>query len=128
MTTGTTSVTLQPFDGHDVTSSIAVPNAGDGLSKALAIDPAEYHHGDKVYVVLETEVTKVQFVPDKDDDEGLTRVHVLRAGTSTIVDHKLVKGVLTKQTEKNQKAEEERTGKQTLLDGADPDDDLPSED
>lgn len=125
----TDTVTLQPFDGHDVTStSIAVTNAGDGLSKDLAIDPTEYHHGDKVYVVLETEVTKVQFVPDKDDDDGLTRVHVLRAGTSTIVDHELVKDVLAQQTEKNRKAEEERTGQQTLLDGDDPDDDLPDED
>ena len=130
MTTDTMDRTeLQPFDGHDVISTtIAVTNAGDGLSKALAIDPAEYHHGEKVFVVLETEVAKVTFTPHKDDPDVLIRVHTLKAGTSTIVDHDLVKDVLTQQAEKNRKAEEERTGQLPLDDGTDPEDDLDGED
>src|SRR5688500_16882470 len=41
---------LTPFDGRQVLrTSIAVSNAGDGLSEALRIDPREFHHGEVVH-------------------------------------------------------------------------------
>lgn len=77
---------LTPFDGRDVVAArVAVTRAGDGLSKALGVDPAEWHLGDVVTVVLECVVSRVRFeeLPESDD---LARVHTLRAGTATVVD------------------------------------------
>lgn len=92
--------TLTPFDGKDVLSAgIAIRNAGDGLSEALSVDPQEFHHGEKVYVVLECEVDKVRFDPVKDSD-GLRRVHVFKAGTATIVDESIVATQLDDQRRK----------------------------
>lgn len=88
---------LGTFDGHDViTSSVAIRNAGDGLSQAMSIEHIELHHGQTVYVVLECEVKDVQF-PIIKDTESLNRKHVLSAGTATIVDKALVDSVITAQ-------------------------------
>lgn len=108
---------LTPFDDRDVAAAtIAVTNAGDGLSKALEVAPQEFHHGETVHVVLRCVVKKVRF--DEDEDSGeLTRVHILKAGTSTIVDEKLVKNVLDAQ----EKAIEAAKGVLQLGDGEDDD-------
>lgn len=88
---------LTSFEGRDVLqSTIAITNAGDGLSKALAIAPTEFQLGDTVYVVLETEVSKVQYV-ELPDTGSLKRVHTLKAGTATTVDDNLVADVLEQQ-------------------------------
>jgi hypothetical protein len=85
---------LMPYEDRDVVqSTIRVTNAGDGLSEALAVDPAEYHLGQKVHVVLETEVVKVTY-DEIGDTDVLRRVHTLRAGIGTIVDEKVVAKVL----------------------------------
>ena len=73
-------------------------------------------------------MAKVTFAAHKDNGAGLIRVHTLRAGTSTIVDHELVRDVLTAQAEKNRKVKEERTGQQALAVDGDPDDDADPED
>lgn len=99
---------LPKFDGRDViASSIAVRNAGDGLSKAMKVEPEAYHIGDKVFVVLECEVANVAHEPiDKDAPRGpQRRKHVLRAGTATLVDETLVKDVLEEQRLKIEQAE-----------------------
>lgn len=117
------TATLSPFEGKEViATTIAITNAGDGLSAAMAVDPVEMHTGTKVYVVLETEVTKVGFVPTKDSPNKLVRVHTLRAGTSTMVEGDLVEAVLDLQRCKI----EEAKGIQRLPlgdsdDGAEPD-------
>lgn len=95
---------LSKFDGRDVLSAgIAVTNAGDGLSKALAVEPTEFHHGETVYVVMECEVTKVSHDPVKDTD-ALRRVHTLKAGNATIIDGELVAEALEAQAEKIEQA------------------------
>ena len=100
------STTLCPFEGHDVVgTSIAVVNAGDGLSAALKVDPTEYEHGETVNVILECEVAKVRFDPSKDDPKSLIRVHVLKAGLATIVDGSKVKPLLAAQRKKLEAAE-----------------------
>lgn len=96
---------LTDFDGREVVATtIALTNAGDGLSKAVATEPLELHHGEKCYVVFETDVKKVRFDQSKDDPSKLIRVHTLKAGVATIVDFDLVAKVLTAQQEKNDKA------------------------
>lgn len=82
---------LGRFDGREVIkSTIAVTNAGDGLSKAMAVDPAKMDLHEKVYVVLECEVAKVTFT-EVDDTNKVARNHTLKAGDATIVDEDLVR-------------------------------------
>jgi len=123
MTKGTTAEAamanvsqLTPFDGLPVVrTTIAVTNAGDGLSDALGIDPQEFHHGQTVYVVLECEVTKVAHVPvDKDTPGILIRQHTLRAGTGTIVDGDLVEEQVRRQAERIDTARRHARGEFTL--------------
>jgi hypothetical protein len=105
---------LSPFEGRDViTTRIAITNAGDGLSEALAVEPNEMHLGETVYVVLECEVAKIRHDPVKDTD-GLARVHTLKAGTGTIVDAGLVQDVIADQARRNQLAREQAEGVQRL--------------
>ena len=105
---------LGTFDGKDVLrTAISVTNAGDGLSEAMKVDPTLLHLDDKVYVVLECQVAKVRFDPIKDTD-AVSRVHVLRAGTATMVDADLVQQQLTEQAERILLAKEAEAGIQRL--------------
>lgn len=81
---------LGTFEGADVLmSTIAVKNAGDGLSKAMVVERRKFHKGERVYVVLECEVTDVAFKPVKDTD-GVNRAHSFAAQAATVVDKSLV--------------------------------------
>lgn len=101
---------LEPFDGRDVLrSTIKITNAGDGLSEALKIDPQEFHHGQRLFVVLEVECTKVEYAPIK-DTEALSRGHSLRASTAAIVDEVLVKQVIDEQRDRIQAARDAAAG------------------
>jgi hypothetical protein len=105
---------LGTFDGADVRSAtIAVTNAGDGLSKAMKVEPEIFHLGDRVYVVLECEVSKISHVPI-DDGADLSRVHVLRAGNATIVDETLVREAIEMQVRKIVDARDDETGAMQL--------------
>lgn len=89
--------TLTAFEGRDVLSStVAIRNAGDGLSKAMSVDPVELHQDQIVYVVIECEVEKIRFdrVPKT---EGLERVHMLKAGRATLIDKSVVDAELDAQ-------------------------------
>lgn len=98
--------TLTPFEGLDVVgTSIKVTNAGDGLSAALKVDPAEYELNETVYVVLETQVADVHFPPSKDNGDARVRVHVLKAGLATVVEGSKVKALLSAQKKKLEAAE-----------------------
>lgn len=97
---GKAKVKLTAYEGKDVRStSVAITGAGDGLSKAMGVDPVELHHGQRVFVVLEAVVDKVRYDPIK-DTEDLTRVHMLKAGIATIVDEGLVRDALDEQKRK----------------------------
>lgn len=100
-----TAQDLGTFDGLDViTSSVAITNAGDGLSQAMSIDRRQLHHGETVYVVLECEVVDIQF-PKIKDTESLNRKHNLRAGTATIVEKDAVIEVIDEQRVKIERAQ-----------------------
>lgn len=104
---------LSKFDGLDVLATgVALTGAGDGLSKALAIDPVELHQGDEVYVLTKAIVQKVRFEPiDKDNPRGpQRRVHMLRAGTATIVDPDFAKGKIEDQERLIREAQEAAKG------------------
>ena len=101
---------LSPMEGRDVLrSTIKIVRTGDGLSAALAIEPREFHHGEKVYVVVECEVTNIAFPPVKDTD-ALIRQHVLTAQAATIVEESLVRKVLDDQAERLLAAKEAAAG------------------
>lgn len=103
---------LHPFDGRDVLrSTIAVTNAGDGLSEAMAIEPREFSLDERVYVVLECTVSKVLFkeLPEKDGD-GLVRTHTLAARAATIVDADLVHDQIKAQKDRIREAREKAAG------------------
>jgi hypothetical protein len=88
---------LSQFEGRDVLqATIKVTNAGDGLSDALGIEPCEYHLGETVYLVIEAEVSRVNYEEIKDTG-ALKRVHTFRAGDATMVDGQLVAKVLEDQ-------------------------------
>lgn len=91
---------LTAFEGKDVLSTaVSVTRAGDGLSKALAVEPLEMHVGEVGVMVLRYEVGKVRFDPVPDTD-GLQRVHVLIAGTATFIDEDTVQEALDNQQRK----------------------------
>lgn len=95
---------LTEFDGRDVLqATLTITKTGDGLSKTMAIDPAEFHIGEKLYVVMEVEVAKIRFdlIPDT---EAFRRVHITEAGTVAIVDGGVVADVLAQQQKKIEEA------------------------
>lgn len=106
------------FEGADVLRvQVAVTNAGDGLSDALAVDPQPLPLGATVHVVLECVVQQVKFVPAVDrqhPEDGLARVHVLRAGRATILPAEDVKVALDAQAERILRAREAAEGIQRL--------------
>lgn len=95
---------LTQFEGRDVLqATIKVTNAGDGLSQAMQIAPAEHHLGDTVYLVIEAEVSKVHY-EELQDTGTLKRVHTFKAGNATMVDGQLVAKVLEDQVKAIEKA------------------------
>lgn len=111
------AVELTPFDGKKViATTIKVTKAGDGLSSALAIEPQEMHLGQKVYVVLECDVEKVQFGSSSDSDDLLIRQHILATATATIVPRETVIEMLTAQRLKIERARDLAKGQHHLTD------------
>jgi hypothetical protein len=95
---------LTSFEGRPVLSTtVAIRKAGDGLSAALKVDPEELHHGDTVFVVLETVVEKVRFDQAKDGD-GFVRVHMLATENATIIDEAIVGAHLADQKKRIREA------------------------
>lgn len=88
---------LPRFEGRDVIgATIAIRKAGDGLSAALGVDPAAYHHGDKVYCVLECDVSDVQHPPAiaGNLDGPLMRKHIFTTVGATMIDEDAVREAL----------------------------------
>ncbi len=109
---------LVPFEGADVLrTEVSVTNAGDGLSQALHVDPTLLALGDTVHVVLECIVQQVKFVPAVDKlhpEEGLARIHVLRAGRATLVDAETVAEALDAMADRIRRAQEQAQGIERL--------------
>lgn len=95
---------LGKYKGRDVVrTTIAIRNAGDGLSDAMAIEPDVLEQGSTVYVVLECTVGAHDYVPlkDKGTDLGVNELkQVLNAGTATLIDAKVVRSMIEEQAAK----------------------------
>jgi hypothetical protein len=96
---------LRKFEGRTViATAVAIKGAGDGLSKALAIEPEELTIGETVYVVMECTTTKISHAQVK-DTEHLRRTQDLTAVTVAIADKELVADLLAAQQAKIDEAE-----------------------
>lgn len=97
---------LGTFDGKEVAAtSIVITNAGDGLSKAMQVDPVLLEHGERVVIVLEGEVVKVRMDPvSKDMTHLLVRVQIVKAETAALIDRDVVAKILDAQAEKIERA------------------------
>lgn len=104
------SEALGDYRGRRVTStSIAIRNAGDGLSQAMEIAPEIYEPGDTVYVLLECTVDKhTHALIEKGDSYELKQV--FKAGTATVVDDQGSKKKIAQQANKVARAKEEAKG------------------
>lgn len=84
-TTDTPTAALGEFEGRDVIQVVArVIGTGDGLSKAIAINPVKHRTGDEVTIVSRAVVGPITHKLIKDTD-ALVRVETYEAGTVTIV-------------------------------------------
>ena len=92
-----------------VATTIAVRNAGDGLSKGMEIDPEVLAPGSTVIVVLECAVDAHDYKKVKDED-AFELVQVLKAGTALIMDAAVVREALASQAEKLKRAAEKSAG------------------
>lgn len=124
------NVDLGDIDGIPVAgTTIAIRNAGDGLSKAMKVDPQLIHHRETVFVVIECECVDVQFPEIKDANEVM-RKHILKAGVATLVDRRAVIAALDAQRERIKAAKDAETGAMALdltTDPLDPDNAEPYE-
>lgn len=94
------AVILHKFEGNEVIASkVAIKNAGDGLSKALAVEPVELPMFDEVFIVIRCAVGQVHFKPVT-DTKSLVRTQDLIAGTATLIDKSLVIDLLQAQQDK----------------------------
>jgi hypothetical protein len=82
---------LGKFEGRDVAAiKIIITKAGDGLSKAMAVEPKVLHQGDQGYLVLSYTTSKIRFDPSKGEEESTDRVQILEATGATFADRDLV--------------------------------------
>ncbi len=100
---------LPPYAGRQVAqTTISIRNAGDGLSKGMAIDPQVLTIGGTYYVTLECtleahDYKRLDKVPDM-----LVLDQVLKAGVAVLMDRDLVAAAIDEQRERILVAEEER--------------------
>jgi hypothetical protein len=118
-------MTLKKFEGKPVELvRAAITGAGDGLSKSLAIEPAEHKSGDDIYVVIKCRVGKITHDPTDDAGDAFERVEQFKAKIVTIVDADLVKAAIDEQYERNLQYDAERKGQLSFpTPGDDPDGD-----
>lgn len=108
---------LPEFEGKEVVEARAVVrNAGDGLSEAMHFAPFAVHQGERRFLVLDTECVDVQhpFADKKNPEDGLARVHILRADTGLFIDPEFIAEAVEKQKAKIEafRVEEEKARKE----------------
>lgn len=101
---------LGEYRNKKITStSIAVRNAGDGLSQAMEIAPEVLEPGSTVFVLIECVVDKHTLaLIEKADSYELKQI--LKAGTATIVDDQNSKKKIAAQRNRIEKAQEAAKG------------------
>lgn len=107
---------LSPLLGRKVArSEVSLTNVGDGLSKAMAVRPAEYDLGDELTMVVRGKVAKITAVevdPD-DEDTEVIRLHVVKGASVAVLTDaqaKRMDATLRRADEEWVKAHEEAKG------------------
>lgn len=134
-----TTTKLPDFEGVPVRkATLRVAKAGDGLSEALSLEPVALHHGDRVRLVIEGVVTKVEHRPNSKVEDGevldLIRMHTIDAVDVALVDEDDVGALLernrqrietlARQRERDEQRDREAEAGEMRLPGADPAADL----
>lgn len=102
------------FEGRQITKqTMALTNAGDGLSRAMKVAAETHKPGDKVFVLMETTVGKITFDPF--DDTLCARNETLKAEVATIVDEAFAKETIDKQRAAEKAHEDEQSGQGDFL-------------
>lgn len=92
---------LGKHDGKEIIGcGVAVRNAGDGLSQALEVEPVIIKDGTRVFILMEGKVEGVDYKPVKNNEFKTIRVHIVKAGTATLVDKEFAQELLDKQAAK----------------------------
>lgn len=106
---------LETYEGRDVVrTSLRLRGTGDGLSKAMKVDPQILHLDDTVYLVIEAKVMAVSYDPLKDNEDLVNRIHVLKASQATIVPADLVATQVADHRDRLARVMEEEKGVQRL--------------
>lgn len=83
-------MSLGTYKGHEVVGvSMKLTKAGDGLSKAMSLDPVDLEFGQRVHLVIEAVVTEHGLKPATPGDlyGPLRNVVTLQAEAATIVEN-----------------------------------------
>lgn len=101
------NTSVEPLDDYKgrpiVRTTIALRNAGDGLSEGMAIEPEVLEQGSEVNVLMRCKVADHVLKPitEKGTDLGMLELEqVLKAGTAVLVDADLGAEMLDKQAER----------------------------
>jgi len=98
-------------------TSAVIKKTGDGLSKAMELDPAIYEPGSVVTFVIRARVARHQFILSE-DGATYSLVQQFDAGTLAVIDDDLAAEALNDMEARIQAAEDARR-KQPTLDGMD---------
>ncbi len=106
---------LPDYAGSPVANTtISIRNAGDGLSKGMAIDPQVLVIGNTYYVTLECTLDAHDYKRMPSAPNMLTLDQVLKAGVAVLMDADLVKAAIEEQRERLLRAEEAKKGIERL--------------
>lgn len=125
----TTEIAPDTYKGLNVLATvIKITNTGDGLSKAMGIEPVEVEFGEVIYVALRLEKTKDGYdvLLSKDDEKpiGVAYVQQFKAMQAAFVPERSVRKAIDSMHDKIVAAEEARkSGQGSLVLSYDDDDD-----
>jgi hypothetical protein len=96
-----------------------VVKAGDGLSEALKLSPEPLHPNEKVYLLLETNVSQINHkrntkTVDGEEESTWDRVHTLEAEGAARLSDKEAQPFLARQYAANKKRRDELAGQEAL--------------
>jgi hypothetical protein len=84
-TAGPPEVKLGKFERKQILATrLVVRRTGDGLSNAMEIEPAIYHHDEVVGVYIEGRVSDIGH-PNIKDTNGVARVHIVLAESALVI-------------------------------------------
>lgn len=110
---------LGKYKGHQITgTSVVITNLGDGLSKAVDVEPLVVKLGDRAYVVAEVKKVNDKYVLEVDSKSGkvlgVELVQTFSAIAAAFADPALVAEAIDVMTERIKQLEDERAGRLTL--------------